>query len=102
MLEAVILINVTPGHQRTVVDHLLSREGVHELYSVAGAFDLVAILRTSRNERLEELVTGEIASLPGVEKTTTLVAFRCLTRRDADGTFSVGLEPGDGRDVDAP
>ena len=92
MLEAVILINVTPGHQRTVVDHLLAREGVHELYSVAGAFDLVAILRTSRNERLEELVTGEIAALPGVEKTTTLVAFRCLTRREADGTFSVGLE----------
>jgi DNA-binding Lrp family transcriptional regulator len=93
MLEAVVLINVKPGQQRRVVDALLTREGVHELYSVAGAYDLVAVLRTSRNERLEELVTGEVAALGGVERTTTLVAFRCLSRRDADGTFSVGLGP---------
>jgi len=93
MLEAVILINIKPGQLHSVADTLLEREGVHELYSVAGAYDLVAVLRTSRNERLEELVTGEIASLPGVERTTTLVAFRCLSRREADGAFSLGLEP---------
>ena len=93
MLDAVVLINVTPGRQHEVVEHLLAREGVHELYSVAGAFDLVAILRTARNEQLEELVTGGIATVPGVERTTTLVAFRCLTRKEGEGTFSVGLEP---------
>jgi len=93
MLEAVVLINVEPGRQGEVVDALLGTEGVHELYSVAGAYDLVAILRTGRNERLEELVTGEIAALAGVERTTTLVAFRCLTRDARDGTFSVGLDP---------
>ncbi len=90
MLEAVVLINVKGGQLPTVSEALLDKEGVHELYSVAGAYDLVAILRTSRNERLEELVTGEIASVPGVERTTTLVAFRCLSRREADGTFSLG------------
>src|SRR5271157_1472255 len=93
MLEAVVLINVEAGQLHTVADALLDREGVHELYSVAGAYDLVAVLRTSRNERLEELVTGEIAALPGVERTTTLVAFRCLSRREENGTFSLGLEP---------
>jgi DNA-binding Lrp family transcriptional regulator len=91
MLEAVVLINVQPGQLHQLADTLLEREGVHELYSVAGAYDLVAILRTSRNERLEELVTGEIAALPGVERTTTLVAFRCLSRKESNGTFSVGL-----------
>lgn len=91
MLEAVVLINVKPGEMRAVSEALLRRDGLHELYSVAGAFDLVAILRTALNSRLEELVTGEIAALPGVERTTTLVAFRCLSRREADGTFSVGL-----------
>jgi len=96
MLEAVVLINIKPGQLHVVSEALLAREGVHELYSVAGAFDLVAVLRTSRNERLEELVTGEIASLPGVERTTTLVAFRCLSRKEADGTFSVGLDPSSG------
>lgn len=92
MLEAVILINVKPGQNHGVAEKLLAKEGVHELYSVAGAFDLVAILRTSRNERLEELVTGEIANVPGIERTTTLVAFRCLSRRESDGAFSLGLE----------
>ena len=93
MLEAVLLINVHPGEMRNVSDALIDREGVHELYSVAGAYDLVAILRTPRNERLEELVTGEIAAVPGVAKTTTLVAFRCLSRRENEGVFSLGLEP---------
>ncbi len=92
MLEAVVLMNVEPGQQGAVVETLLEREGIHELYSVAGAYDLVAILRTSRNERLEELVTGEIAAIPGVQRTTTLVAFRCLTRAESSGTFSVGLD----------
>jgi DNA-binding Lrp family transcriptional regulator len=92
MLEAVVLINAKPGQLHTVAQALVAREGVHELYSVAGAYDLVAVLRTARNERLEELVTGEIASLPGVERTTTLVAFRCLSRREVDGAFSLGLE----------
>ena len=94
MLEAVVLINVQAGRMGQVSEALVGREGVHELYSVAGADDLVAILRTSRNERLEELVTGEIAALPGVERTTTLVAFRCLSRQEAQGTFSVGLDSG--------
>ncbi len=93
MLEAVVLINVEPGQTKKVSEALVGRDGVHELYSVAGAYDLVAILRTGRNERLEELVTEEIGTLPGVARTTTLVAFRCLSRRDRDGTFSVGLEP---------
>jgi DNA-binding Lrp family transcriptional regulator len=93
MLEAIVLINVKAGQLHEVSDTLLGREGVHELYSVAGAYDLVAVLRTSRNERLEELVTGEIAAVPGIERTTTLVAFRCLSRRDSDGTFSLGLDP---------
>ncbi len=96
MLEAVVLINVKAGQLHALADTLLERDGVFEVYSVAGAYDLVAVLRTSRNERLEELVTGEIAALPGVERTTTLVAFRCLSKREADGTFSVGLEPGSG------
>ena len=94
MLEAVVLINVQPGQMQQVSQALVGREGVHELYSVAGAYDLVAILRTSRNDRLEELVTGEISALPGVERTTTLVAFRCLSRQESQGTFSVGLGTG--------
>jgi len=94
MLEAVVLINVQPGRMQQVSQALVGREGVHELYSVAGAYDLVAILRTPRNERLEELVTGEIAALPGIQHTTTLVAFRCLSRHDVQGTFSVGLDSG--------
>lgn len=95
MLEAIVLINVTPGALGPVTERLLKVDGVGELYSVAGMYDLVAVLRTARNERLEELVTSEIGATSGIERTTTLVAFRCLTRRDADATFSVGLDPQD-------
>lgn len=90
-----VLINIKPGQMRRVESALLTREGIEKLYSVAGAFDLVAILRTPRNERLEEQLTGEIAALEDVERTTTLVAFRCLARQAVGGTFTLGMHAGD-------
>ena len=65
---------------------------VSEVYSVAGDFDLVIMVRTRRHEDLARVVTEGIARVPGVERTQTLVAFKVYSRHDVEALFSIGLE----------
>jgi DNA-binding Lrp family transcriptional regulator len=65
---------------------------VSEVYSVAGDYDLVIMVRTRRHEDLASVVTEGIARVPGVERTQTLVAFKVFSRHDVESLFSLGLE----------
>lgn len=47
-----------------------------DVYSVAGDYDLVAIVQTEEYERLAEVVTEKLQLLDAVVRTTTLMAFR--------------------------
>jgi len=46
------------------------------VYSVAGEYDLVAIIRREEYEHLAEIVTEKLQALESVQKTITLMAFR--------------------------
>ena len=50
--------------------------GISEVYSVAGAHDLAAIIRVSTNEQLADLVTNEMLRLDGIRQTVTLIKFK--------------------------
>ncbi|MDQ3878424.1 MAG: Lrp/AsnC ligand binding domain-containing protein [Actinomycetota bacterium] len=65
---------------------------VSEVYSVSGDFDLVVMVRVRHHEDLARVVTDEIAKIPGVERTQTLVAFQVYSRHDVESLFSLGLE----------
>lgn len=65
---------------------------VSEVYSVAGDYDLVVMVRVREHEDLARVVSDEIAKVPGVERTQTLVAFKVFSRHDVESMFSVGLE----------
>lgn len=65
---------------------------VSEVYSVAGDYDLVVMVRVREHEDLARVVSEEIAKVPGVERTQTLVAFKVFSRHDVESMFSVGLE----------
>ena len=67
---------------------------VTEVYSVSGDFDLVVMVRVREHEDLARVVTHEIAKVPGVERTQTLVAFKVYSRHDVEALFSVGFEGG--------
>jgi DNA-binding Lrp family transcriptional regulator len=68
---------------------------VTEVYSVSGDFDLVCMVRVREHEDLARVVTHEIAKVPGVQRTQTLVAFKVFSRHDVESLFSVGFEGGD-------
>ena len=65
---------------------------VSEVYSVAGDYDFVVMVRTRTHDDLARVVSEQIAKVPGVERTQTLVAFKVYSRHDVEAMFSVGFE----------
>src|SRR6266542_213475 len=63
-----------------------------EVDSVAGDWDLAAIVRVGSHDDLAATVTNHIRKTPGVATTNTLIAFRTYSRHDLDSMFSVGFE----------
>ena len=89
MAKAVVLINVEGEETIRASELLASMPGVAEVYSVAGNYDLVAVLSVANNEDLADLVTGQIRKVPGITRTETLIAFRSYSRREVEGVLSM-------------
>ncbi len=92
MITALVLLNVEPGRVKTLAEELLEIDGVTECYSVAGPYDLVAIVRVREHEQLSDLVTEQIAAHPGITATETLIAFRSFAKRDLGMVWDVGAD----------
>jgi DNA-binding Lrp family transcriptional regulator len=92
MTTALVLLRVARGEVNAVAEKLADMEGITEVYSVAGRYDLVAIIRVKENEKLAELVTNHIRKIEGIEKSETLIAFRVYSRYDLEMAFSIGME----------
>ncbi len=82
MVMAVVLINVQAEATGRVATELAEIKGVSEVFSVAGNYDLVAVLRVADNEALADLVTARIRNVLGITRTETLIAFRAYSRED--------------------
>ena len=91
MLTAIMLIKTERTRTIAVGEALAEMAGISEVYTVAGRYDLVAMVRVARNEDLADLVTGRVAELEGIRATETLMAFRTYSRHDLESLFAVGL-----------
>lgn len=67
-------------------------EGVTEVYSVSGAWDLVAIVKVAEYEQIAQVITEKFPQVPGLERTQTLTAFRAYSRKDLEQAWDIGLE----------
>ena len=67
-------------------------EGVAEVYSVSGEWDLVAIVRVAEYEQIARVVTEAFPTIPGLVKTQTLTAFRAYSKKDLEQAWDIGLE----------
>lgn len=91
MLHAFVLIDAEPGRIAPLAEELAATDGVTEVFSVAGGVaDLIAIVRVRHHDDLADVVTRHIAALPGIEETTTLVAFRAYSRHDLEAIWDIG------------
>ena len=94
MVTALVLIHAEGERVDEVAQKLIEYPGVSEVYSIAGEWDLAAVLRVSRNEEVADLVTHRILRTPGVEETETLIAFKAYSRHDLERIFSIGFGEG--------
>lgn len=92
MVTAVVLINVDHGRIQDVANALIALDGVAEVYSVGGRYDLVAMIRTRTNEEMAELVTGNMLTIPNITNTETLIAFKAYSSYDLERMFAIGNE----------
>jgi DNA-binding Lrp family transcriptional regulator len=91
MVTALVLLNVERSKVNTVAEVLAEMEGVSEVYSVAGRYDLVVVIRARDNFQMAELVTDHMLKVEGITKSETLIAFRVHSRHDLDSMFSLGM-----------
>ncbi len=92
MITAFVLLNVAQGKVNAVAEELVDMDGVGEVHSVAGRYDLVAVLRVKTNEHLADLVTDHIRRIDGIDRSETLIAFKVYSRHDLERLFSIGLD----------
>ena len=90
MTHAVVLIRAKRDALADLGSTLAAIEGVAEAYSVTGEWDFVAILRVATPEEVAHVVTGRFARLPGIARTSTMVAFEAYSRHDLEAMFSIG------------
>ena len=92
MVTAVVLINARRDAINETAEALLQQEGVAEVHSVAGQWDLIAIIRAKDNAQLADVVTNHMLKLESIEKTTTLITFRAYSKYDLERMFTIGVE----------
>ncbi len=92
MITAIVLIKADVARIPEVGASIAQLEGVSEVYSVTGEYDLVAMVRVRRHDDLAEVIPGQLNRTPGVLSTETHIAFRTYSRHDLEAAFSLGLE----------
>ena len=92
MIAAVVLLNVQRGEVNETAQKLLEIEGVAEVYSVTGEYDLVALLRLQRYEDLSDVVTEHMVRIPAITQTHTLMAFQRFSKADLQQAWDIGIE----------
>lgn len=90
MVTSIILIDVERTKINEVAEQLAAMDGISEVYSVSGNYDLVAIARLPDNQALSELVTERLLQITPILNTETMLAFQAFSRHDLDALFSIG------------
>lgn len=90
MVTAIVLVRAAVDRIPEVAEAVAAVEGVSEVYSVTGEFDLVAMVRVRHHEDLADTIPGTVNKVPGVEHTETHIAFRTYSRHDLEAVFDLG------------
>lgn len=92
MVTSIILFKVERHSINETAEELADIDGISEVYSVSGNYDLVAIVRVNSNEDLADLVTNRLLKIDNLLKTETMLAFKAYSRHDLESMFSIGVE----------
>ena len=89
-VTAIVLIKAETQLINELSEQLVEVDGISEVFSVAGQYDLVALVRVRENAELAEVITHRIRKLRGLLETQTLIAFRAYTKQEL--SYGVDVE----------
>ena len=92
MVTSIILINAERSKINEIAEQLAAMDGISEVYSVSGNYDLIAIARVPSNDDLANLVTKKMVSIDSILKSETMLAFKAFSRHDLEAMFAVGMQ----------
>ena len=92
MITTIVLVRADPQHIPDTARQLAGIDGVQEVYSVSGEWDLVVIVRVPEYEQIAEVVTEKFPAVPGIERTQTLTAFRAYSKKDLEQAWDIGVD----------
>ncbi|SFK59627.1 Lrp/AsnC family transcriptional regulator [Geodermatophilus ruber] len=95
MITAIVMIDAATDQIPEVAEAVAALENVSEVYSVAGAVDLIAVVRVREFEQIADVIAGRINKVPGVLETDTHIAFRAYSRHDLEAAFAIGFDSAD-------
>jgi DNA-binding Lrp family transcriptional regulator len=90
MVTSIILMTVERSKINETAEELAAVEGISEVYSVSGNYDLIAVARVQTNEELADLVTKKLLKINSILKTETMLAFKTYSRHNLEAMFSIG------------
>ena len=90
MITTIVLCRVDPSRIPQAAKVLAGIDGVDEVYSVSGEWDLVAIVRVPQYENIAKVVTEIFPTVPGLQRTQTLTAFRAYSKKDSQQAWDIG------------
>ncbi len=73
MLVAFVLINSELGFEEGIVSELNKIEGIKEVYTVYGGYDIIAKIEGETMEDVKDIVTCKIRRLARVRSTLTMI-----------------------------
>jgi DNA-binding Lrp family transcriptional regulator len=91
VVTAFTLVRATREGLGRLGPQLADVEGVAEVYTVTGDWDFVVIVRVREHEELARVVTGRLAKLEGIQRTSTMIAFQQFSQHDLEAMFGLGL-----------
>lgn len=92
MITAFVLIQTDSARIPECAEQISEIEGISEVYSVTGEWDLIAVARVRRHEDLADTIANRLSKVDGVLGTTTQIAFRAYSQHDLDAAFSLGFD----------
>ncbi len=91
MITTIVLVRAEPRLIPDCARKLAGIDGVTDVYSVSGEWDLVVIVKVPQYEDIAKIVTEQFPEVPGLVRTTTLTAFRAYSREDLEQAWDIGV-----------
>jgi DNA-binding Lrp family transcriptional regulator len=78
MKAAFVMVKCELGRLEEVANAIMELDGVSEVHSVTGSWDLLVKLFAPSYEAFGDLIPDTLQKIPGIRDTETLLAFRAF------------------------